>query len=67
MSAKKQPNIIVMVSHDTGRHISPYGIKTVRTPNAERLAAEGVMFTNSFCTSPGCCPSRAGLFRRRVR
>ncbi|MFN2351872.1 MAG: sulfatase [Kiritimatiellia bacterium] len=65
MSAKKQPNIIVMVSHDTGRHISPYGIKTVRTPNAERLAAEGVMFTNSFCTSPGCCPSRAGLFSGR--
>ena len=61
----RAPNIVVMVSHDTGRHISPYGVSTVRTPNAERLAAEGVLFTNSFCTSPGCCPSRAGLFSGR--
>ena len=60
-----KPNIVVFVSHDTGRHISPYGIDTVRTPNAERLANEGALFTNSFCPSPGCCPSRAGLFSGR--
>lgn len=65
MSRNKRPNIIIMVSHDTGRHISPYGITTVETPNAEKLAEEGVLFTNSFCTSPGCCPSRAGLFSGR--
>ncbi len=65
MSKAQRPNIVVFVSHDTGRHISPYGISTVKTPNAERLAGEGVLFENSFCTSPGCCPSRAGLFSGR--
>lgn len=65
MSKHNKPNIVVFVSHDTGRHISPYGIQTVKTPNAERLAEEGVLFTNSFCTAPGCCPSRAGLFSGR--
>ena len=65
MPEAQRPNIVVFVSHDTGRHISPYGISTVRTPNAERLAAEGVLFENAFCTSPGCCPSRAGLFSGR--
>ncbi len=66
MSEAQRPNIVVFVSHDTGRHISPYGIPTVKTPNAERLAGEGVLFENSFCTSPGCCPSRAGLFSGRA-
>lgn len=66
MATPKQPNIVVFVSHDTGRHIGPYGISTVKTPNAERLASEGVVFDNSFCTSPGCCPSRAGLFSGRA-
>lgn len=61
-----QPNIVVLVSHDTGRHIGPYGISTVHNPHAERLAREGVLFTNAFATSPGCCPSRSGLFSGRA-
>lgn len=65
MNDKKKPNVVVFVSHDTGRHISPYGISTVLTPNAERLAQEGVVFNNSFCAAPGCCPSRAGMFSGR--
>lgn len=65
MSTVKRPNVVVFVTHDTGRHISPYGIDTLDMPNAERLAEESVLFTNSFCTAPGCCPSRAGLFSGR--
>ncbi len=59
------PNVVVYVSHDTGRHISPYGIATVRTPNAERVAQEGVLFERAFCTAPHCSPSRASLFTGR--
>lgn len=63
--AIQQPNIIIYVSHDTGRFISPYGIPTVSTPHAERVAAEGALFTHAFCTAPQCSPSRAGLFTGR--
>jgi N-sulfoglucosamine sulfohydrolase len=59
------PNVVIYISHDTGQHISPYGIASVHTPNAERVAAEGALFLNSFCSAPQCSPSRAGLFTGR--
>ncbi len=54
------PNILYIHSHDTGRHIAPYG-HAVPTPNMTRLADEGVLFTNAFCSGPTCSPSRAAL------
>ena len=60
-----QPNIIILVPHDTGRFISPYGMSTVNTPACERLASEGVVFSNHFCTSPLCSPARAALLTGR--
>ena len=59
------PNVIIYASHDTGRHISPYGVATVHTPNAARVAREGVLFRNAFATAPSCSASRASLFTGR--
>lgn len=61
----KQPNVLLFISHDTGRHISPCDVAQVRTPHAERMAREGVNLTNVFCTSPLCAPARSSLVTGR--
>lgn len=49
-----------MVSDDHGRETAAcYGNKTIKTPNMDALADEGVRFTNSFCTSASCAASRS--------
>lgn len=58
----KRPNLVFFLSDDHGYWDSPlYGSKVVRTPALEELAAEGMVFTNAFTTSPCCVPSRASL------
>ncbi|HVF10837.1 MAG TPA: sulfatase [Abditibacteriaceae bacterium] len=56
----KQPNILYIHSHDTGRYIEPYG-HLVPTPRLQRLARAGVLFRQAFCAAPTCSPSRAAL------
>ncbi len=53
--------MVLLITHDTGKFLSPYGYTTVHTPAFERLAAMSVTFDNSFCTTPLCGPSRAAL------
>ena len=55
-----RPNLVLLHSHDTGRHLGCYGAG-VATPNLLRLAREGVLFRQAFCASPGCSSSRASL------
>lgn len=43
-----------------GRHLGCYGEK-VATPNFDRIAGRGVRFSNYFCTSPSCSPSRGSI------
>ena len=53
------PDILLLHAHDLGRTLGCYGVPTVRTPNLDRLAAEGVRFDRAFCTAPICRPSQA--------
>ncbi len=56
-----QPNLIEFIWHDLGDWLGCYGRAGVRTPHLDRLAAEGAIFDQHFCTAPQCSPSRASL------
>ena len=59
----KKPNILYIMSDDHAAHgISAYGGRLAQiapTPNLDRLAKEGALFKNAFCTNSICSPSRA--------
>jgi N-sulfoglucosamine sulfohydrolase len=55
-----RPNVIYLHSHDTGRHVQPYGY-AVPTPAIQRLAEQGVLFRRAFATAATCSGSRAAL------
>ncbi|RJP24997.1 MAG: heparan N-sulfatase [Candidatus Omnitrophota bacterium] len=61
--ACEKPNIIWLIADDVGsKEIGCYGHPTIRTPNIDRMAGEGIRFTQAFVTTSSCSPSRASMF-----
>jgi len=60
-NAKEKPNIIWLMAEDIGLDIECYGMPAVKTPNLNKLAEEGIKFTNCFCTNSICSPSRSAM------
>ena len=61
--AKELPNIIYIVTdQQTASAMSCVGNTDVHTPNIDRLAQAGVLFTNAYCSAPLSGPSRASMF-----
>ena len=55
----KRPNILVIMGDDISRNsMGVYGSKYIKTPNFDRIANEGVLFTNAYVCNPKCSPSR---------
>lgn len=59
--AANAPNILWICVEDMSPNMSCYGERTIKTPNIDRLAKEGVLFTNASVTCPVCSPSRSAL------
>jgi arylsulfatase A-like enzyme len=61
-AAGRRPNILFCIADDWAwPHAGAYGDKVVQTPNFDRVAREGVLFSQAFCAAPSCTPSRSGV------
>ncbi|MCK2216661.1 arylsulfatase [Actinomadura sp. ATCC 31491] len=57
-----RPNIVVILADDLGwGELGSYGQRLIRTPNLDRMAAEGVRFTDAYSGAPLCAPARCAM------
>jgi arylsulfatase A-like enzyme len=62
IQAQKKPNIVLIISDDHAyQAISAYGSKVAATPQIDRIAQEGILFTGAYVTNSLCGPSRATI------
>src|SRR5512146_635206 len=65
--AEKLPNLVIILADDMGYgDLGCYGHPSMRTPNLDRMAAEGMRFTDFYASQSICTPSRAGLMTGRL-
>src|SRR5690625_671015 len=58
----EKPNVIIIYADDLGYgDLSCYGATQIKTPNIDKLASEGLRFTNGHCTASTCTPSRYSI------
>ncbi len=66
-ASSELPNIVYIFTDDLGYgDIGCFGATDIKTPNIDRIAAEGIKFSNFLSASPVCSPSRAGLLTGRM-
>jgi len=59
---RKKPNIVYILADDLGyAEVGCYGQEKIRTPNIDKLASEGMRFTQHYSGNPVCAPSRCAL------
>ena len=65
-AAETKPNIVIIFADDLGYgDLGCYGHPTIRTPNLDRMAVEGMRFTDFYSAAEVCTPSRAALLTGR--
>lgn len=58
---KEKPNILWIVSEDNCPYLGCYGDAFATTPNLDRLASQGFLYTHAYCNSPVCAPARNAI------
>lgn len=56
-----QPNVVWILLEDWSTDLGCYGAKGISTPVADKLASQGIRFTEAFCTAPVCSSSRSAM------
>ena len=74
LTAADKPNVVIIYGDDVGfGDLGCYGAKMIPTPNLDKLASQGIRFTDGHCSAATCTPSRFSLltgihgFRHGVR
>jgi arylsulfatase A-like enzyme len=61
-NAAEKPNVVIILIDDLGRNdLGCYGSRYYRTPNVDKLAADGVRFSDAYAACPVCSPTRASI------
>ncbi len=61
-SVQERPNILFCLADDQSYpHASAYGEPVIKTLVFDRIASEGVLFTQAYCAAPSCTPSRSAI------
>lgn len=61
-SHQSKRNVLLIISDDHSFEMGAYGDPVIQTPNLDRMAENGVRFTNNFCTTASCSASRSVIF-----
>lgn len=66
-ASDKRPNILWIIIEDASCHIGPYGETTIKTPNIDALAVQGVTFSAAYVTAPVCSASRSAMITGMIQ
>jgi arylsulfatase A len=67
-AAQRKANVLFIIADDLGYgDVGAYGQRKIRTPNIDRLAAEGMRFTQHYAGNAVCAPSRCVLMTGKHR